>query len=148
MIQGFVYSGGPFDILWGRPASAFSKGDIVQLDSTSSVSRINILMTSDIYGVADAGSDQSINNLVPILIPTSATEFLASVDTTASTLTPGVECDVLFGAGNGRHYITSSANSVRAVIKRGNAGDNALSQSNHSQAIVRLIMVGGEVELS
>lgn len=149
MIQGFNYSGGPFDVQWHIPSSAFSKGDVLMLDSTSSVSRQNILMTSDIYGFAMCDSNQSVQNQVPVLIPGPDTELLGSLDTAlTSHVTTGVEGDLAFGAPNGRHYFTTSANSVRFVVKRGTSGNNALSQSIHSQVIVRLVYNAGNLDLS
>ena len=153
MIQGFTYWGGPEgDTLRSKPASAFSKGDVLMLDSNSSFSRVNILLAAgvDIIGVAQSDSNQSIEGFVTARIPDADTLWLASTDTTMSShLTPGVECDLGFGTGNGRQYVTNaSANSVRAVVVRGGAGAMALDQSVHSQAVVKLIRHAGNLEIS
>lgn len=151
MIQGFNYAGGKeYDTFMAKPASAFSKGDILMLDSTSSVSRIAELYPSgtDIFGIALCDSNQSISNLVPVLLPTPDMEFLASTNSaTGSGLTPGVECDISYAVANGRSYVDTSANSVRAVIVRGTVGAMALDQSVHSQVLVKLITNAGNVEL-
>lgn len=152
MIQGFNYSSGDgFDTAMHKPASAFSKGDLLLIDSTSSVSRVPETFAAgvDIYGIAMCDSTQSIDNKVPVLIPSADMVFLASTNSaTGSGLTPGQECDVSYGVPNGRHYVDTSANSVRAVVVRGTIGANALSQSVHSQVLVKLIRHAGNLELS
>lgn len=151
-IQGFTYWGGPEgDRLRAKPASAFSKGDLLMLDSLSSVSRVNITLASgvDIVGVAESDSNQSIEGLVTYRVPDADTLWLASFDTATSATTPGVELDIAFGAPNGRQYVTNaSANSVRAVVVRGTAGSMAMDQSINSQVVVKLIRHAGNFELS
>jgi hypothetical protein len=152
MIQGFNYSSGDgYDTLSIRPASAFSKGDLLCLTSASSLSRINELMASgsDILGIAESDSNQSIDSKVPVLIPSADMVFLASAHSATGTgMTTGQEFDIAFGAPNGRYFVTTSVDSVRVVIVRGTIGANALDQSVHSQVLVKLIRHGGNLELS
>lgn len=152
MIQGFNYSSGDgYDTASVKPVSAFSKGDLLTLTSASSLSRISELMVSgnDIYGIALADSNQSIDNRVPVLIPSADMVFLASTNSATGTgMTTGQEFDVIFAAANGRYYVEPSANSVRAVIVRGTIGAMALDQSVHSQVLVKLIRHAGNLELS
>jgi hypothetical protein len=151
MAQGLTYASGTLTILRGKPASAFSKGDILMLDSTSSLSRIAETFASgvDIAGVADADSNQSISNEVPYIVPESDTIFRASLATNASAVTPGVECDLLHSLANGRAYVQpSSANSVRFVITRGTAGPLALPTSVESVCEGKLIYHAGNLELA
>ena len=151
MLQGFSYAYGPAgDSIEATPASAFSKGDLLMLDSTSSVSRIAELFPSgvDIYAVADGDSTQSINGKCKVTLVDQDTTWLASLSTNISAVTPGVECDIAFSTANGRAYVTNaSANSVRATVVRGTAGPMALDQSVNSQVLVKLIRHAGNVEL-
>lgn len=151
MPNGFWYAAGPSDTAAAVPASAFSKGDLITLTSTSSYSRINELMVSgnDIFGVAEGDSTQSLANLVTVRIPEANTQFWASLDTAlTSDVTPGVEMDVAFSAANNRYYVTTaSANSVRAVCVRGTVGFGAVDQSVQSKVLVRLIKHAGNFEL-
>ena len=152
MIQGFTYAYGNSQTVEAIPASAFSKGDVLMLDSTSSVSRINATFASgvDIYGVAESNSNDSVNNKVLVRIPGADCVWLASLSTVlTSQVTPGVEADILFGTPNGREYVDpSSANSVRVAVVRGTAGPAALDQSVHSQVLVSFIYNAGNLELS
>jgi hypothetical protein len=152
MIQGFNYSSGDgFDTLSIIPSSAFSKGDLLCLTSASSLSRISEVFPSggDIVGIAMADSTQSISNKVPVMIPSADMVFLASCNSATGTgMTSGQEFDVSFAAANGRYYVDTSANSVRAVVVRGTIGANALDQSVHSQVLVKLIRHAGNLELS
>jgi hypothetical protein len=153
MIQGFTYFGGPTgDVLPAKPASAFSKGDLLMLDSTSSVSRFAELAPSgtDILGIALSDSNQSIGGEVMVLVPDADTLFLVSLATNCSSaVTPGCELDTLYAVANGRCYATNaSANSVRVVAVRGTAGPQALDQSTHSQIVGKLIRHAGNIELS
>lgn len=150
MAQGLAYASGTLTILRGKPASAFSKGDVLMLDSTSSLSRIAETYASgvDIVGVAMCDSTQSISNEVPYIVPESDTIFRASLATNASAVTPGVECDILYAVANGRQYIApASANSVRFVITRGTAGPLSLPVSTESVCEGKLIYHAGNLEL-
>lgn len=152
MIQGLNYcSGDGFDTFHSIPSSAFSKGDLLCLTSASSFSRISELMPAggDIAFVALCDSNQSIANKVPALKVSADMEFLASAHSaTGSGMTTGQEFDFAFSAANGRYYVTTSTDSVRAVIVRGTIGAMALDQSVHSQVVVKLIRHAGNLELS
>jgi hypothetical protein len=152
MIQGLQYwSGSPGEKFLVKPASAFSRGDLLFLDSASSASGINVLMPSgaDIFAVADCDSTQSINNLCLCTIPGPDTQWLASTHSaTGSGMTVGQEFDFSYGVPNGRYFVTTSTDSVRAVIVRGTIGAMALDQSVHSQVVIRLIGHGGALEIS
>jgi hypothetical protein len=147
----FTYASGTYQTVEGKPASAFTRGDLLTLTSGSSLSRINELMVSgnDIIGVALANSSQSVNNLVPVLVPNPDTTFWASFHTaTTSLVTMGLELDVSYGLPNGGQYVTTSATSARVVIVRGNGGDQAVDQSIESRVLVRLISNAGNLEIS
>lgn len=147
----FRHASGSYKQEEWRPASAFTNGDLLMLDSTSSVSRIPELMASgvDIIGVATCNSGQSINGRVPVLIPNAETLFWASCHSaTGSGMTPGQEFDVSYALANGGQYVTTSADSVRVVIVRGTIGANAVDQSITSQVLVKLIYHAGNTEIA
>ena len=150
--MGFTYYSGPEgDVVEIKPASAFTRGDLIMLTSASSASRIGELMASgnDIFGVAEADSSKSINNVVPVRIPDADTVFVASAHSaTGSAMTTGQEFDVSYAIANGGQYVTTSADSVRVVIVRGTTGLNAMDQSTTSQVAVKLIRHAGNLELS
>lgn len=150
MIQGLQYCSGPYTVEHAEPASAFSRGDVLVLTSVSSVSRIaDAFPAGDIYGIAMCDSLQSINKRVPVLIPETGTEFLASFNSASgSAISVGAELDINFGAPNGRYFVTTSTDSVRVVVTRGVVGLTAMDQSVHSQVRVRLIHNAGNLELS
>lgn len=141
-ITGLRYSRGPFQTREEEPSSKFSKGDLLQYDSNSSLSRVNELFTSatTIAGVALADSQDSIAqadgvNRVPYLIPQSDTYFL-SIATAANTLDTGDDVDFDVDGG-GRPVVVDSQNSVRAVVVRG--PEDIEGQSTLSQVEVGLI---------
>lgn len=152
MLQGLTYAYGDSQTVEATPSSAFSKGDILMLDSTSSVSRIAELFPSgtDIFGIAETNSNDSVNGKCLVRIPGANTAWLASLSTAlTSHATPGVEADISFAVANGRSYVNpASANSVRVAVIKGTAGPGALDQSVHSQVLVQLITNAGNLEIS
>lgn len=133
------------------PSSAFSKGDLLQFDSNSSLSRMNVLFPSgaDIAGVAVCDSTDSIENKVSYIVPGPDTLFWASANSASgNAFVPGSECDVLYSTANNRYYVDpGSTNSVRAVVVRGVSGVGAPSQSVQSKVLCRLIYHAGNLEL-
>lgn len=151
MPNSFWYAGGDYSTEHAIPASAFSKGDILMLNSSSSISRVPSVASGihgdDIVGVALADSVQSISNKVPYLVPQPDTLFWASLSTNESSVTPGTECDLFFDATDqNRYYVEpGSANSVKVVIVRGTAD---VDQSVQSKALVKFIYHDGQIDLS
>lgn len=149
MPDGFWYASGGRSTEDAIPGSAFSKGDLLMYDSNSSLSRADERFPSgaDIAGVALSGSDASINDKVPYLVPESDTHFWSRCTAASSSdLTPGVECDVFFDTGEGRYYLEpGSTNSVRAVVVRGTP---TIDQSVQSKVLAKLIYHAGNLELS
>lgn len=153
MPNGLWYAGGhTHRVEASVPSSAFSKGDLLIYNSSSSLSRMAETMASgaDIAGVALCDSIDSIDNKVPYLVPGPDTLFWASADSaTGSALTPGFECDILFAVANNRYYVApGSANSVRAVVVRGAAGVGNVDQSVQSKALIKLIYHAGNVDIA
>ena len=143
------YASGPYKTEELKPSSAFSEGDVLMLDSTSSVSGQNVTFASgvDIYGIAASASTASINGKVVVILPEQATVFWASLATNlSSAATPGTDCDLLYGNPNGGWYVDpTSQNSVRATIFR---GTEQIDQSIVSRALVQLIFNAGNIDLS
>lgn len=150
--MGLTYAyGSPGDVLELIPASAFTRGDLICLTSASSASRISELAPSgsDIFGVAEADSSKSINNKVPIRVPGPDTVWLCSAHSaTGSGMTTGQEFDFSYGVGNGGQFVTTSTDSVRAVVVRGTIGAYAVDQSVVSQVYIRLIGHAGNIDIS
>lgn len=147
----FEYASGDYFTEELKPASRFTRGDLLTLDSTSSLSRYNELGVSgnDIFGVALADSGDSINNKVPVLIPGANCLFIASAHSaTGSGMTAGQEFDLSYGVPNGGQYVTTSTDTVRVAIVRGTIGLNAMDQSVTSQVLCKLIHNAGNLELS
>lgn len=150
MPNGFWYASGGYSVEQGKPASAFSKGDLLMLNSSSSWSRVPSVASgidNDIAGVALCDSTQSIEDRVPVLIPEDDTLFWASLSTALSSATVGSSADLFFDAtDNNRYYVDpGSSNTARAVIVRGTV---EVDQSVQSVALVRLIYNAGNLTFS
>lgn len=150
----FVYSGlhyafGPADIEEAFASSAFSKGDVLMYDSTSSLSRADLRLTSgaDLAGVAAADSLQSFRRQIPFFKAGPDTVYW-SVITPGSNVTAGLELDLVDDNGDitdvGRTLTALSSNSVRVVVERPIARVN--QDSGVSRVLVRLIRHSGAVE--
>jgi hypothetical protein len=143
-MAGLTYAYGPLLVDEGIPASSFSRGDFLVLNSSSSLSRIAIIETgADIAGVAMCDSTQSINNKCTYAIPDFATVFW-SVCTPGSTFTKGA--NVNYNEISSRPVANTSAGTVRAVCERGvlDCGD----QSVQSRILVRLVSNAGGLNFS
>jgi len=142
--MGLTYAAGPYRESTGIPSSAFSKGDLLTLDSNSSLSRIAETFESgdDIAAIAMASSLQSINNQVPVLIPERTTEFWSDC-TIGSQFTAGTEWD--FEYTGGKFFLTTSQTTVRAVVLHG-GGSADVNDSNISRVRVALILNAGNVD--
>ena len=150
MPNGFWYASGPYTTEQAIPSSAFSKGDPIMLTSASSYSRVPSVATGtsdDVFGVALSASNESIDNLVSVMVPDADTLWWASLATNiGSHATPGQPCDVFFSTNNARYYITNASSaSAKAVIVRGTA---QIDQSVQSKVLVKLIYNAGNLTLS
>lgn len=146
---GLRYAFGPADIEEAIAASAFSKGDLLVYDSTSSLSRAPVatLGSIDIAGVALAPSLQSFRNQVPFIKAGPDTVFW-SVITPGSNVTAGIELDLVDDNADitdlGRPIVNTSTNTGRVVVERPIA--RMEQDSGVSRVLVRFIRHAGAVE--
>jgi hypothetical protein len=143
--NGFSYAKGPYQVHWGIPASAFSAGNVLQYDSSSSLSAVNLTLANDFVGVAITDSDKSDSNgRVPFVTLLPNTVFWAHTATdVTSTYTEGSGWDFIASGGN--HVIDSSATTVRVIIAPGGNQAN-IDQSDESRVQVYFLGSGTELE--
>ena len=148
--MGFIHAyraggGEPAIVESGISGSAFSRGDIVLADVGSTASKLGPNADeADIYAVALADSDQSINALIPILLPDGADVFLSD-STPGTAFVIGAEHDIDLSTAS-RHRVTSSTNTPRVVIVKATGG--VLGQSNRSAVLCKFISHSGIIDLS
>jgi len=129
-----TYARGPARFCEAIVGSTFSKGDILMLTSTSSVSRIptstasvGALATATVAGVALADSTSSLNNKVPVIMVERDTIFWSDC-TTGSTFTAGKSYDVEYTGATFR-LTTSVISPMLRVVQNGNSSDLATTSS-------------------
>ena len=142
-IHAYRAGGGVPLVVSSIATSAFSRGDIVQFDVGSTVSRIVEIFGTDIGGIAMSASVDSINNLVPILVPDAADVFTSDV-TAGNVSIRGAEVDIEFNSG--RPVVVASTNTPRVVIV--DPTTVVLGQSDASRVRVRFIGHSGNIDLS
>ena len=117
----FTYSRGPYQSSTAIPSSAFSKGDLLIYDSNSSLSRLAdpgpSATASDIAGVAEADSVDSLNDQVPYTLALPETIFLASCESTGQ-FNPGDRVDVDYTDAQvaTTFMVASSTNTPQVVV--------------------------------
>lgn len=147
MPNGFWYASGPCRKDERIAGSAFSKGDLLALDSLSSLSRLNpyATITGAIYGVATADSTDSIRNLCGCIVVQPTTYFWSAA-TIGGTYLKGDASDVSFSAAKpGRYWVEDSANSAIVSVVRASAN---IDQSQTSRVLVQFKFAAGEQDLS
>lgn len=131
-------------VLKAIPASAFSRGDILVYNSSSSLSRMPDLFPStiDIAGVALNDSSASIKNEVLYHVPDFDTIYFSDC-TPGSTFTRGANVNYNYNAATKGYVANTSAGTVVAVCERGVV--EVEGQSVQSRILVRLITNAGGV---
>lgn len=145
---GLSYCRGPYKESTGIASSAFSAGDILMLDSNSSLSRIPETFESgdDIVGIALADSANSVKQRVPYIVAQDDTVYWSAA-TIGSQYTTGEELDFEFSDSNIRFHVATSVNSVRAIIAEdGGSADGNINSSVASRVQVYLIGNAGNLE--
>lgn len=138
MPNGLWYARGTYKTRTAVAASAFSKGDLLMYDSSSSLSRWDVRFPSGakIAGVALADSlDSFTDNKVPYIVPDADTVFWSRV-TPTSAFTPGLEVDLVPDAA-GRPVADTSSNSARFVFEE--IGNSLPDQSTQSYGMGRIL---------
>lgn len=136
----FTYARGPHMSSTAVPSSAFSKGDLLEYNGNSSLSRLRepggSATASGIIGVAEASSLESLNDQVPYTLALEGTVFLASAIST-SQLNPGDKRDVGYTDSfpDTRFVVHSSTNTPQVVIMP--PGSEDMIDSARSVVLVR-----------
>lgn len=151
MPNGLWYASGPCRRDERIPGSAFSKGDLLALDSNSSLSRLNpyAAAASSVYGVATADSTDSIRNKVGCIVIQPNTYFWAAL-TAGQTPVTGTDSGISFATGlTGRYEVDGSTTSALVGVVE---GTDRLDQSVQSKVLVQfkshLSSVGVLLDLS
>lgn len=110
------YAYGPKEMREAIPASAFSAGDVLCLDSNSSLSRMPATFALPVAGIAASASTASANNKVVYVVPLSDTVFWSEC-TTGSQMTEGEPLDLEYTSS--RFMVTTSSNTDTVRIVRG-----------------------------
>lgn len=139
------YARGTKEMMEGKPASAFSKGDFLCLNSSSSLSMIPALGGIDIVGVATADSTQSVNGKVTYIVPGFDTVFWSDA-TAGSTFTKGANVNFNYATANRRWVANGSTGTVLAVCEIPVSEVEGLSVN--SRIGVRLVSNAGGLVLS
>lgn len=147
MPNGLWYASGQYTTDAIKIGSAFSKGDLLALDSNSSLSRLNpyAATTGSIFGVATCDSTQSIEDKGTVLIPGPDTLFW-SATTSGVTLLTGEESGISFSASAPyRQWVDESATTASVVVVQ---GTDRVDQSRQSKVLVKLKYADSELDLS
>lgn len=147
MPNGFWYASGPREMDERKAGSAFSKGDILALDSNSSLSRLNpyALAAGTVYAIANSDSTNSIRDLCSVTVIQPTTRFWSRT-TSGVTLVTGEESGVSFVAtAPGRYWVNESASTVAIIVVE---GTDKIDQSVQSKVIVQFKFADSELDLS
>lgn len=147
MPNGFWYASGDYTTDERTAGSAFSKGDLLALDGSSNLSRVNpyALTTGTLFGVAASDSTNSINDKCVVIIPQPETLFWSRT-TSGVTLLTGENSGVSFdAAAPGRYWVDESTSTNAVVVVK---GTDVIDQSVESKSLVKFKFAGGELDLS
>lgn len=136
MPNGLWYAGGVYTRESIKAGSAFSKGDMLALDSNSSLSRLNpyAIAAGALIGVADSDSTNSVDGLCNVIIPGPDTVFW-SMCTASQTLLKGENSSISFDAAKpGRYWVDESTSTSGIVVVK---GTNEIDQSSISHVLVK-----------
>lgn len=146
--NGFWYASGPYRTDERIAGSAFSKGDILALDSNSSLSRLNpyAATTASQYAIALADSTDSIKGGKCVAMQIQPTTRFHARLTAGQTPTTGTESGVSFATGlSGRYEVDGSSTTNIVVVTNGHAD---VDQSVISQCIVQFKFADSELDFS
>ena len=142
------YAGGPLEIEHGKPASAFSRGDLLQFTtSSSSLSYADVLAAAGqiIAGVALSSSTESVSDKVPYIVAQPLTRFwITATPASAGSATRGYTSEL--SAHGSRDWQLGDINSSvtnNALVRSESSTDATIVQrdleSNLSWVIISLV---------
>jgi hypothetical protein len=147
MPNGFWYASGPYRKDERVAGSAFSKGDMLALDASSELSRLNpfAVAAGTIYAIADSDSTNSIRDKCVVTVIQPTTRFWSRT-TSGVTLLTGEESGVSFvAAAPGRYWIDESTDTMVLVVTE---GTDRIDQSVQSKVVVQFKFADSELDLS
>lgn len=128
------YHSGPHIVEHGKPASAFSKGDLLEWNSSSSLSYADALFAGSIIaGVALSCSTSSVDDKVPFLLPTPTTKFWTTATAANSQAVARFNIYDLSPA-SGDWELGSSQNSSLAVVWSTSSEDATIVERDSESA--------------
>lgn len=130
------YAGGDCEIRHGKPASAFSKGDLIVFNSGSSLSYADVLFAAGtiIAGVALSSSTESYNDLVPYIVAKPETRFWISATAAAAQAAQRGTTSDLSAAGTANWQYGTSQNSAIALVRSESSTDPTIAQRDKESA--------------
>jgi len=142
------YAGGPLEIRHGKPASAFSRGDLLDFTaSSSSLSYADVLAAAGqrTAGVALSSSTESVNDEVPYIVAQPLTRFwITATPASAGSATRGYTSELsAHGSGDWQLGDANSGLTLNALVRSESSTDPTIvqrdSESNKSWVIISLI---------
>lgn len=129
------YHSGPHIIEHGKPKSAFSRGDLLEVDSASSLSYADALLAGGNYivGVALSSSTESVDNRVPYLVAHPQTRFYVTATAAAANALSKFSV-VDLAPASGDWEVTNSANTSICVVWSTASEDADIVQRNTESA--------------
>lgn len=130
------YAGGPRIVMHNKPASAFSRGDLLCYNSGSSLSFADTLFTAgiELAGVALSSSTESVSDKVPYIVAHPDTRFwVTATAANAGAAQRGKTVDLLPASGDWE-LATASTNSAIAYIWSESSTDATLQQRDTESA--------------
>jgi hypothetical protein len=139
------YAGGPREIEHGKPASAFSRGDLLMFNSGSSISQCDNLFVAGgiIAGVALSMSTESVADKVPYIVAKPDTRFwVQAAPDVAGAAQRGNVSDLSIMATDGWELVSSTKSAI-ALVRSESSTDASIVQrdteSNDSWVIISIV---------
>lgn len=123
--------------------SAFSRGDVLVLNATSSLSRAPDTVGIDRAGIALADSTKSIQDKVTYAVPGADQIFWADI-VAGSTWAVGSIATIAYSAASRYHASTATTGLASTVV----AGTAEINQSGASRILVQLVRHDGAILFS
>lgn len=138
------YHSGPHIVEHGKPKSAFSKGDLLEVDSASSLSYADALFAgANVFiGVALSSSTESVSDKVPYLLANDDTRFWVTAAAAAANAVSKFSVVDLTPV-SGDWEVTNSGNTAMALVWSNASLDEDIvsrnSDSNDSWLVISIV---------